>query len=185
MKGKNITIVFSRSAQNPDDVHIAPLGRVKATTFVPKSNESVQGDHKTTVYTTQGELNFADPFKTQSLKAETAATTPAELAGAAAASAFEAFPPDTTEKASPKAEPVFSPKISSKNIYSKTTSPTANFETSAPPSSSSTQQEPVKYEIAAKGKVFGGQDTTAETKKRPKENPFNLKEQIQKPRQAK
>jgi len=131
------------SAHDPDGVHIA-LGRAKEATFIPTSTEKGTTDHETTVYTTQGELNIADPFKTHTLQPE---ATTAQLAEAAAASAFETFAPDT-------------------------------------PSTSSSQQNPVGYETTKEPKVFGGQDTSADTKRHPKENPFDLNKQV-KPRQAK
>lgn len=169
------------STQNPDGVHIAPLGRDKSTTFVPKSGENVLQNHETTVYSTHGELNIADPFKTHTLQPE---VTLAKLAEAAAASAFETFAPDTPSTPAPGTEAVFAPKISSSDVYSNTSSPTAHFEATVSSSSSSSSKGPLKYEIAAKGKVFGGQDTSADTKKHPKEDPFRLGEK-EKPRQAK
>lgn len=121
-------------------------------------------------------MNIVDPFKTHTLQPE---STPAQ---SAAASAFEPFAPDTPAASKVKTEPAFAPKISSTDTYSTTTSPAADFDTASHPTS---QQEPVRYEIAAKGKVYGGQDTSAESKKHPRENPFNLKEQVKTPRQAK
>ncbi len=171
---------FCRSAQNPDGVHVAPLAGVEATTFVPTSNVGGKAAHERTVYTTQGELNITDPFKIRKLQGE---PTPVQYAEAAAESAFEPFAPDAPLKSSSKtAKPVFTPKISSNDTYSTTMSPTSEFDTTVRTSSSS--QDTVKYETSLKGKIHGGQDTTAETKKHPKENPFNLKEEI-KPRQAK
>lgn len=161
------------SVQHPDDVHIAPLGRVQATTFTASAEPSSAAVRETTVYTTQGELNIADPFTTHTLKPD---ATPQQAAEAAAASAFETF----ASPVAPPAETVFAPKISSTEVYSTTMSPTANFDSpvSTPAASESTSQNTIKYETAPKGKVFGGQDTTAYTKKHPKENPFNLKEKI-------
>jgi hypothetical protein len=159
-------------------VHIAPLGQVQSTTFVPKATEGGPASHETTVYTAKGKLNIADPFKTHKLEAE---PTSGQLAEAAAASAFETFAPDEPSKSASAKEPVFAPKISSKNVYSATSSPTAHFDTAVPKPS---QQESVKYETARRPIVFGGQDTSSETKKQPKNNPFDLKEQ-NKPRQAK
>ena len=158
-----------RSAQNPDEIHIAPLGRVQATTFTASTNDQNPAVRETTVYTTQGKLNIADPFTTHTLKAD---ATSQQLAEAEAASAFNTATSPTT----PAAETVFAPKISSTEKYSTA----ADFNS---PVSESASHDTVKYETAAKGKVFGGQDTTADTKKHPKENPFNLKEKIN-PRQA-
>lgn len=157
------------SAQNPDEIHIAPLGRVQATTFTASTNDQNPAVRETTVYTTQGKLNIADPFTTHTLKAD---ATSQQLAEAEAASAFNTATSPTT----PAAETVFAPKISSTEKYSTA----ADFNS---PVSESASHDTVKYETAAKGKVFGGQDTTADTKKHPKENPFNLKEKIN-PRQA-
>jgi len=149
------------SAQNPGGVHVAPLGRVSATTFVPKATEEGQAPHETTVYSAQGGINIADPFKTHTLQPE---ATPAKLAEAAAASAFQPFTPDTSS-APVTGEAVFAPKISSSDVYSSTSSPTAHFDSVVP---SQPQQDTKKYEATNKPKVFGGQDTTAETKKKPK-----------------
>jgi hypothetical protein len=166
------------SAQNPGSVHVASLDQAQSTKFVPKSTAGGATAHETTVYTAKGKLNIADPFKTHKLQAE---PTSAQLAEAAAASAFETFAPDTPPKSASTTEVVFAPKISSKNIYSETSSPTAHFDTAVPTSS---QPEPIKYETARRPIVFGGQDTSSDTKKTPKANPFDLKEQ-NKPRQAK
>jgi hypothetical protein len=166
------------SAQNPDAIHVVSSGLPKSTASVPTSTEGSKIAHERTVYTTKSELNIADPFKTRTLQAE---ATPTQSAEAAAASAFESFAPKTPAKSSPTAETSFTPKVSSTKSYSTTSAPTAHFDSAEPTSS---QQDTVKYETAHQPKVFGGQDTSAETKKRPKENPFNLKEQI-KPRQAK
>ena len=154
---------------------------MQSTEFVPKSTEGGQGSHQTTVHSTQGNVNIADPFKTHVLQPE---ATPGQLAEAAAASAFETFAPDTPLEPTTANESVFAPKISSTDIYSTTTSPTAHFDSTASPSAPPQQQEPIKYEINSKGKVYGGQDTSADSKKHPKENPFNLKEKFD-PRQAK
>ena len=156
-------------------MHIAPLGQVQSTEFVPKATEGGPASHETTVYTTKGKLNIADPFKTHKLEAE---PTPGQLAEAAAASAFETEEPP--QSASTK-EAAFAPKISSKGVYSSASSPTSNFDTAAPKPS---QQESIKYEAARRPIVFGGQNTSGETKKQPKSNPFDVKEQ-NKPRQAK
>jgi len=146
------------SPQNLDDVHVAPLGRVKATTFVPKSTEGGPAAHETTVYTTQGELNIADPFKTHTLQHE---STPVELAEAAAVSAFDTFAPDDPLTSSTN-ETVFSPKISSAEVYSTTSSPTSEFDSGVPTSS---HHDTSKYETSHKSKIFGGQDTSADSKK--------------------
>jgi len=148
---------------------------MQSTKFVSEATEGELDAHETKVYTAQGKLNTAGSFKTL------AEATPVELAEAAAASAFEPFAPDTSSKSASTTEAVFAPKISSKDVYSTTLSPTSNFDTAVPTSS---QQDPVKYETARKQKVFGGQDTSADSKKRSKDNPFDLKEQ-NKPRQAK
>jgi len=160
------------SANNPGGVHVAPLIRAGSTTFVPKSTENGNKVHETTVYTTQGELNIADPLKTHTLHHD---PTPVELAEAAAASAFEtsAAPPST-----PTAEAVFAPKISSTEVHSVASSPTGDFDSAAPASS---QHEKVKYETSTKSQVFGGQDTSADSKKHPNENPYGSN----KPRQEK
>ena len=167
----------TRSPQNSEGIHVAPLGRVNATTFVPSSKEEGGKAHETTVYTTtKGRVNIADPFKTHTLQPE---ASPAQLAEAAAASAFEPFAPDTTSTSkSPAAEAVFAPKISSTDTYSTTTSPTKDFDTTVSSSSSPSHQESIKYEASNKPRVFGGQDTSADTKNHPKRNPFNLKEKI-------
>ncbi|CAF0921471.1 unnamed protein product [Adineta steineri] len=163
------------SATNPDSVHVAKLNRVNSTQFVPKTDKNGGKPHETTVYTTQGELNIADPSTTHKLQPE---VTPAQLAEAAAASAFET---DAPAKSAPTPEAVFAPKISSSEVYSSPSSPTANFEGAKP---SSTQSESVKYEASNRPRVFGGQDTSAATKKHPKGNPFNSNE-IEKPSQKK
>jgi hypothetical protein len=166
------------SPKNPDGVHVAPLAETKSAQFVSKSTEGAKAAHEATVYSTKGGLNIADPFKTRTLKPD---ASPGKSAEAAAASAFEPFAPSTSKASSPTAEGTFAPKISSTDVYSTTSSPTAHFDTAT---SKSSQQETVKYEKAQKSKVFGGQDTSADSKKRPKGNPFNLNEQI-KPKQAK
>ncbi len=165
----------ARSPQDPDAIHVAPLGRVNATTFVPSTKGDGGKAHETTVYTTtKGRVNIADPFTTHTLQPE---ASPAQLAEAAAASAFEVFAPNTPSKPTSTAatEPVFSPKISSTDTYSTTTSPTKDFDSAVP---SSSHQESIKYEASNKPRVFGGQDTSADTKNHPKRNPFNLKEKI-------
>ncbi|CAF0818358.1 unnamed protein product [Adineta ricciae] len=156
------------SVQNPGSVHIAPLGAT-ATTFVPAAKVDGQTIHETTVHTTQGELNIADPFKTHVLQPE---ATPAQLAEAAAVSAFEPFAPDTPLTTTSPADTVFAPKISSTELYSATSSPTAHYE-KATPSSSTT--DTTKYEAATKSTVFGGLDTLASTKKHPQYDPFDAK----------
>lgn len=158
-----------RSVQNPGSVHVAPLGAA-ATTFVPTAQVDGQTTHETTVHTTQGELNIADPFKTHVLQPE---VTPAQLAEAAAASAFEPFAPDTPlTTPSPPVDTVFAPKISSTELYSAASSPTAHYENVTP---SSTTTDTTQYETATKSTVFGGQDTSASTKKHPKYDPFDAK----------
>ena len=62
-------------------------------------------------------MNFADPLKTHILQPE-----------AAAASAFETFPPNTPLTASTPIDTVFAPKIASTDLYSTATSPTSQFE---------------------------------------------------------
>lgn len=167
-----------RSTQSPSNLHIAPLNEARSAASAPFDNDK-QAAHETTVYSTKGKLNIADPFKTHPLQPE---PSPAQLAEAAAASAFQPFAPDTPLDSAPANEPVFAPKISSKDIHSTATSPTAHFEATV---SASTTQEPVKYEMASKPKVFGGQDTSADARKHPKENPFNTKEKLRIDQQGK
>ena len=162
-----------RSTQNPADLHIAPLNEAHSAVSGAAINDNKHATHERTVYSTGGTVNIADPFKTHPLQPQ---TTPGQLAEAAAASAFEPFAPDTPSASTPIAEPVFAPKISSKDVHSPISSPTAHFEVTVPTSSSS--QEPVKYEMSNKPKVFGGQDTSADARKHPKENPFNLNEKV-------
>jgi len=139
------------SAQNLGSIHVAPLGTVGATTFVSTPHGDDKTIHETTVHTTQGELSFADPSRTHTLRPE---STPGQFAEAAAAS------PSTTDT-------VFAPKISSNEVHSSASSPTAQFENVA-----SLNPDTTKYETTTKSKVFGGQDTTASTKKHPQEDPF-------------
>ncbi|CAF3502685.1 unnamed protein product [Rotaria sp. Silwood1] len=155
------------SVQNAGSVHVAPLGAA-ATTFVPRSTEGGQTVHETTVHTKQGELNIADPLRTHVLQPE---VTPAQLAEAAAASAFEPFAPNTPLTSSSTTDTVFAPKISSTELYSNASSPTAQFTSSIPPVTPDT----TIYETTNQSKVFGGQDTSASTKKHPKEDPFDTK----------
>ena len=105
--------------------------------------------------------------------------TPAKLAEAAAASAFEPFPPNTPLTSAPASDATFAPKISSVDTYSNTSSPTAHFDTVVKgETNAAAAQDALHYETSARGKVYGGQDTSAESKKRPKENPFNTNEKI-------
>lgn len=144
------------SVQNPGSVHVAPLGTIAKTTVPPAS---VDGKliHDTTVYTTQGELNLADPFTSHVLQGE---PTPGQLAEAAAASAFETFAPDTPLATPSATDTVFAPKISSTDVYSTTTSPTGQFENGT----ASTTHDTTQYETSNKSKIFGGQDTSASSK---------------------
>lgn len=158
---------------------MAPFNEARSAASAPKIDDDKQAAHETTVYSTKGALNIADPFKTHPLQPE---PTPGQLAEAAAASAFQPFAPDTPLDSAPINEPVFAPKISSTDIHSTTSSPTAHFEATV---STPTAQEPVKYEMANKPKVFGGQDTSADARKHPKENPFNLKEKLRIDQQGK
>ena len=158
-----------RSMQSADSIHVAPLAGAASTQFVPSSNGS--SGHETTVHSTKGKVNIADPFTTHKLQPQ---VSTAQLAEAAAASAFEPFAPDTPLAASPVVDATFAPKISSNETYSSTTSPTAHFDSATPVP----HGEPKRYETASRSQVFGGQDTTAATKKHPKENPFNTKEKI-------
>ena len=164
-----------RSNQSPDQVHIAD----KEATFIPKTSNDVQHIPDKTVYTTQGELNIADPFQTHQLQSD---ITSAKLAEAEAASAFETFEPGTplSSKSASIVESNFTPKISSAEVYSTISSPTAQFESTGP----SAPHESSKYETAAKGKVFGGQDTSADSMKHSNEDPFKTGNK-NKPRQAK
>ena len=157
--------------QSADSIHVAPLVGAASTKFVPSSTPNGQNGHETTVHATKGKVSIADPFTTHKLQPE---VSTAQSAEAAAASAFEPFAPDTPLAASPTADATFAPKISSNGTYSSTTSPTAHFGSAA----SVSHGEPKHYEAARRSQVFGGQDTTAATKKHPKENPFNTKEKI-------
>ncbi|CAF0879799.1 unnamed protein product [Adineta ricciae] len=161
------------SNQSPSRVHVANKG----TTFVPKTNNDVQHIQDKTVYTTQGEVNITDPFQTHKLQSD---ITSAKLAEAEAASAFETFEPGTPLSSASVVESNFMPKVSSAEVYSTISSPTAQFQSNGPP----TPHESVKYETAVKGKVFGGQDTSADSMKHPKEDPFTTGNK-NKPRQAK
>jgi hypothetical protein len=125
--------------------------------------------HQTTVHTTQGQVNFADPFKTQALQPE---MSPGKLAETAAASAFEPFASNTPLASSASTpDTMFAPKISSTDVYSSTSSPTSHFQNTVPPMSPETKT----YEKSQQSTVFGGQDTSASSKKHPKENPFENK----------
>ena len=107
------------------------------------------------------------------------AVTPAQLAEAAAASAFEPFPPNTPLSSTPASDATFAPKISSVDTYSNASSPTAHFDTVVKGQThTAAVQDALQYETSARGKVYGGQDTSAESKKHPKENPFNTNEKI-------
>ncbi|CAF1176705.1 unnamed protein product [Rotaria sordida] len=155
------------SVQNSGSVHVAPLGAA-TTTFVPTSTEGGKTIHETTVHKKQGELNIADPLRTHILQPE---STSAELAEAAAASAFEPFAPNTPLTTPSTTDTVFAPKISSTDVHSSTSSPTAQFESSIPP----INPDQTVYETTKKSKVFGGQDTSASSKTHPKEDPFATK----------
>lgn len=159
------------SLQDADSIHVSPLAGAASDQFVSSASPNGQSGHQTTVHSTQGKVNIADPFTTHKLQPQ---VSTAQLAEAAAASAFEPFAPDTPIAASPTADATFAPKISSNETYSSTTSPTAHFDSATP----MPQGEPKQYETASRSKVYGGQDTTAATKKHPKENPFNTKETI-------
>lgn len=148
-------MIFNRSVQNPGSVHVAPLAKVTTTEI------NLNTDHQTTVHTTQGQPNLPDPFKVQHLQPE---VTPGQLAEAAAASAFEPFAPDTPLNTSSNNDPIFAPKISSTDLYSTSTSPTAHFESVIP----NATQENVSFETLQQGKVFGGQDTSTTDRKHPK-----------------
>lgn len=157
-----------RSVQNPGSVHIAPLGAA-TTTFIPTQHGDGKTIHETTVHTTQGELNIADPFKTHTLQPE---ATTEKLAEAAAASAFETFAPNTPLTSPPATDTVFAPKISATEVYSAASSPTAQFENVTP----SLTTDATTYETTMKSKVFGGHDTIASTKKHSKDDPFATKQ---------
>ncbi|CAF0922246.1 unnamed protein product [Adineta ricciae] len=163
------------SNQSPDRVHVADKG----TTFVPKNKNDVPHIQDKTVYATQGEVNITDSFQIHQLQSD---ITSAKLAEAEAASAFETFEPGTPlSSTSPSVvESNFTPKISSAEVYSTISSPTAQFESTGSPA----PHESSKYETATKGKVFGGQDTSADSMKHPKEDPFKTGNK-NKPRQAK
>jgi hypothetical protein len=140
---------------------------VAATIFVPSLAADGKTKHETTVHTTQGELNFADPLTTHTFKGE---PTPGQLAEAAAASAFGTFTSDTPLTASSTTDTIFAPKISSTDVYSTASSPTGQYENAA----SSSTQDTTQYESTIQSKVFGGQDTSSSsTKKHPKEDLFN------------
>lgn len=94
--------------------------------------------------------------------------TASQLAEAAAASAFEPFAPDTPLNTSSTSDPIFAPKISSTDLYSTSTSPTAHFESVIP----NATQENVSFETLQQGKVFGGQDTSTSDRKQPKMDSF-------------
>jgi hypothetical protein len=153
------------SVQNPGSVHIASSRRV-AETFVPPSTVDESKINETTVHSiTHGHVNIADPFTTHTLQSE---ATPARLAEAAAASAFETFAPDTPLTTPTITDTVFSPKISSTDTYSEASSPTGQYEHS----SASPTHDTTIYETTSQSKVFGGQDTSASSKKHPNENAF-------------
>ncbi|CAF3037651.1 unnamed protein product [Rotaria sp. Silwood2] len=155
------------SVQNASSVRIAPSDAA-TTTFVPTSTKGGPTVHETIVHTKQGELNIADSLRTHVLQSE---TTTAQLAEAAATSAFEPNTPLTTDT-------VFAPKISSTDLYSSASSPTAQFQSSIP----SITPDTTVYETTNKSKIFGGQDTSASTKTHPTEDPFDTKK-INKTRQ--
>ncbi|CAF0812536.1 unnamed protein product [Adineta steineri] len=142
------------SVQNPNLVHIAPLGAT-STQFASAPLDGKTA-HETLVHATQGELNIADPFTTHTLHGE---ATPGQLAEAAAASAFETFAPDTPMTSAPTSDTVFAPKISSTDVYSSASSPTGQFENAV---SSSTSHH--DYETSTQSHIYGGQDTSASTK---------------------
>jgi hypothetical protein len=155
------------SVQNSGSVHVTSLGAADSTTFVASSSKDHNAIHETTVHTvhtTQGELNIADPFTTHISHGE---PTPAELAGAAAASAFETFAPNTPLTTSSTTDTLFAPKISSAEVYSTASSPTGQFENFV-----SSAQDTTKYESTNQSKIFGGQDTLASSKKHPQEDPY-------------
>ncbi len=112
-----------RSTQNPGSVHIAPLGGA-TTTFVPTSTGDGKTVHEPTVHITQGQLNLADPLKTHILQPE---QTSGQIAEAAAASAFEFFPPDTPLTSPSTTYTIFTPNISSTDLYSSASAPSAQF----------------------------------------------------------
>jgi hypothetical protein len=85
--------------------------------FVPTQTADGNTIHEIKVHTTQGELSFADPINTHILQPE-----------AAAASAFDTYPPNTPMAASSHADTVFGPKISSTDLYSAALSPTSQYE---------------------------------------------------------
>lgn len=155
------------SVQNPDSVHIAPLGAATAT-FVSTPHGDGIRMHETTVHTAQGELNFGNPFTTHTLQPE---ATPGQLAEAAAASAFETFAPDTPLETPIATDTVFAPKISSTDLYSTASSPTGQFENATGASTI----DSIKYETSTKSQVFGGQDTSAGSKKHPQADAFASK----------
>jgi hypothetical protein len=110
--------------QDPSSIHVAPLAAI-STKFVPTPLADGQTVHETTVYKTQGQLNFADPLKTHTLQHE---HTPGQSAEAAAASAFELFPPDTHFIT----DSMFAQKISSTDLYSSTSSENSEFQNFPP-----------------------------------------------------
>jgi len=148
------------SNQAPDSIHVAPM------------NSSVSRPISTPSTQTNPSNEFVDPM-------DKPAVTPAQLAEAAAASAFEPFPPNTPLASSPATDARFAPKIASVDTYSNTSSPTAHFDTVVKgETNSAAAQDALHYETSKRGKVYGGQDTSADSKKHPKENPFNTHEKI-------
>jgi hypothetical protein len=107
------------------------------TPFVPTVTDS---DHTTTVHKIRGKVSVADPIQMKEFKGD-ASTVPRDT--------------------------VFTPKISTTEIYSDATSPTAHFESAVPPIVDRNSHAAPSYETNFQSKVFGGQDTLASTKKHP------------------
>jgi hypothetical protein len=155
-----------RSNQDSHSIHVAPLNRSVSPQSTAKAFENSVKLHEPTVHSARGHVKAGGSMK---IEAAPPVVTPAQSAEAAAASAFEPLSPNT-----PMPDVIFAPKISSVDTYSSASSPTAHFDSPVP----GTPQETKMYETSARGKVFGGQDTSASSKKRPNENPFNMHEKL-------
>ncbi|CAF2781834.1 unnamed protein product [Rotaria sp. Silwood2] len=158
------------SRQPSRDIHVSPLNVNTSTGLISTSTKDGKNSHETKVHTTQGELNITDRFKTFISQSD---ITSAQLAKAAAVSAFEQVAPNTPLTSSTRTtEASFAPKISSTNTYSKSSSIAADLHSSI---SLPSQNTKIKYETINQSKVSGGQDTFGQTINHPREDLFYIK----------
>lgn len=112
--------------------------------------------HEAKVYTPQGKLNNTDSSETQVTQSKITSTQNTEV-------------PDKSIVSKS------APKLCSTEIYSKSSSLSADFDSSQLLSSNNKK---ITYETANNAKIFGGLNTSADSKSGPSENSFDTKQNI-------